>query len=568
MLVGKSNRLLLFFCMTTFATITRFCPSRLSIFETSSFCSALSLRARNKGISNKIRSLDSLSVPFSSSGKERLFSSSYSSTSMSLSASEQPHTQRKGVQLNHAGASPSPQRVLDRVYAHLKLEQDNGGYAAQNAVQDSGELDKVYSDVAKLIHATTEVTKPNEPSFSTANAHEIALVESATVGWTRAFYAMVQRDEQERKSKFEEDKCPSSTKRVILISEAEYAANVVAACQWAKDHSDHWMVLAIPSSTSENGSTGMVDLNVFDSMLEGKFRYKNNSGEDEYLDPSSIALVCITHVPTNSGIVNPVEEIGERISTYNRKQQQQETAKTYLNSIKFLVDACQSVGQMDVNVKKIKCDALVATGRKYLRGPRGTGFLYISNDILSQDIVPSHIDHYGCPVAEVPAQSLYQLGTQLHNNGVINFAPREGAKRFEFWESSISSRLGLGEAVCVAMERGLNEISRDIEHLSSFLRDELEKRVPGVQIHHRDTTTCGIVTFSFENVDSRSIQSVMWKEGFELSMVPATSTPLDSSSTNVPDLVRASISYTTTERDILDFCSSLALGFKTNQFES
>lgn len=168
--------------------------------------------------------------------------------------------------------------------------------------------------------------------------------------------------------------------------------------------------------------------------------------------------------------------------------------------------------------------------------------------------MPSHIDHYGCPVTKVP--SLYQLGTQLQDSNVVQFAPRQGAKRFEFWESSISSRLGLGEAVCIAMEKGLTDISRDIQHLSALLRNELES-MP-VRIHHKESTTCGIVTFSCENVDARTLQATMWKEGFELSMVPATSTPLDSSTTNVPDLVRASVSYTTTEKDILHFCKTLA----------
>ncbi len=272
---------------------------------------------------------------------------------MSLSASQQHEYPLEGVNLNHAGASPSPSRVLDRVCAHLKLEQDIGGYAAQNVVQDSGELDKVYCDVAKLIHATT----------ASENGQEIALVESATVGWTRAFYAMAQRDEQERRasSKANGDTVSSRT-RVILISEAEYAANVVAACQWAKDQDDHWIVLAIPSLNSSSGSTGMVDLEVFDSMLEGTFHYKDTSGVDVKLDPSSIALVCITHVPTNSGIVNPVEEIGKRISTYNNQRKEEQTERSYLNTIKYLVDACQSIGQMDVNVQKIYCDALVATG--------------------------------------------------------------------------------------------------------------------------------------------------------------------------------------------------------------
>jgi len=449
------------------------------------------------------------------------------------------------------------------VYSHLQREQRDGGYAAQNAVQESGDLDRVYHDIAKLIHAID--SPKNVESSPSTFAPEIALVESATVGWTRAFYAMVQRDEQERNARAKiGSKVPSSgASRVILMSEAEYAANVVAACQWARDHEYHWMVLAIPSSvTSSNNSTGIVDLEVFDSMLEGTFRYKNKLGEDVCLEPSSIATVCITHVPTNSGIVNPVEEIGEKIFTFNKRKQMQAEQRgeklTYHDSIKYLVDACQSVGQMDVNVEKIKCHGLVATGRKYLRGPRGTGFLYVSSDILALDIMPSHIDHYGCPISSAPSISSYQQGTQLQDSSVIEFYPREGAKRFEFWESSISSRLGLGEAVRVAMEMGLADIARGIQQMSSLLRETLQEKIPNIRIHHAESTTCGIVTFHCQNIDARIIQSEMWREGFELSFVPATSTPLDSTTANVPDLVRASISYTTTEKEIQTFCNSLA----------
>lgn len=366
MLIAKNNRLLLVSCITsTLTTIIRFRSSQRSI-PASYFCSALFPASGNLVASNRLRHPNPFPMPFSSSAEESLLP--LSSSRLFSGSQEQPQAQqRQSVHLNHAGASPSPQRVLDRVCTHLKLEQESGGYAAQNAVQDSGELDKVYRDVAKLIHATTETTPmendASSSSLTTTPASEIALVESATVGWTRAFYALVERDEKERKVSFKaEGELPSTTKRVILISEAEYAANVVAACQWATDHDDHWMVLGIPSSTSDKGSTGMVDLEVLDSMLEGTFLYKNKSGTDVYLDPSSIALVCITHVPTNSGIVNPVEGIGERISTYNSRQKMQDTEWPYLNSIKYLVDACQSVGQMDVNVQNIKCDALVATG--------------------------------------------------------------------------------------------------------------------------------------------------------------------------------------------------------------
>jgi len=559
MILTKNNNRLLFSCITTLTTIGSN-HQRLLPFNS---CVALSYRPTNNKLVSDLRKFKNSAISMSTS--------SSTSSSSSSSPSTVGQKRQRSIHLNHAGASTSPQRVLDRVYTHLQLEQDIGGYAAQNSLQDSGDLEKVYYDIAKLIHVVETPETLATKSLSPVVISEIALCESATVAWTRAFYTIVQRDEQERKARFEIDgSTPSTSNRVILVSEAEYAANVVAACQWARDHDDHWMVLAIPSSPtktshSKDGSstttTGIVDLQVFDSILEGTFRYKNKSGKDVCLDPSSIAIVCITHVPTNSGIVNPVEAIGEKITNFNqrrlKKNEQSETRGQYHDSIKYCVDACQSVGQMDVNVQKIKCDALVATGRKYLRGPRGTGFLYISNGILDQDIVPSHIDHYGCPIKSVPSESSYQLGSQLQDNSVIEFSPREGAKRFEFWESSIASRLGLGEAVCVAIERGLPEISRDIQRLSALLRNGLEEAIPSIRIHHKESTTCGIVTFYFQHVDARSIQAAMWKEGFELSMVPGTSTPLDTSSTKIPDLVRASISYITTDKEIHTFISIL-----------
>ena len=310
------------------------------------------------------RSNQSLALGFSCLSTHRhrptttyLASNNIMPSSSSSSSSSFNQLERRIVNLNHAGASTSPKTVLDRVSRHLEREQIYGGYAAQKLVQEDGEMENVYDNVARLIHAEKQ---------------EIALVESATVGWTRIFYSMVQQDEKERRTRFNLDSSSTSTSsRVILVSEAEYAANIVAACQWARDHEDHWMVLAIPSEkvghddeneNNNNSSTGTVDLEVFDRMLEGKFYYKDKVGNDTRLDPTSIAIVCITHVPTNSGIVNPVEAIGDRIETYNNQRQQQQKVNTKYPAIKYLVDACQSVGQMDVSVQKIKCDCLVATG--------------------------------------------------------------------------------------------------------------------------------------------------------------------------------------------------------------
>jgi selenocysteine lyase/cysteine desulfurase len=420
--------------------------------------------------------------------------------------------------MNHAGASPAPRLVTERVLQHLELEQYLGGYAAAAQVED--EVQQVYQSAAKLIHA--------DPS-------EIALVESATVAWTRAFYSMVQKQH-----------CDLETKEnVILICDAEYAANVVAACQWARDQS--WTVLSIPSQKREGKSTGIVDLQALDDMLAGTYSYNDEKGNLHLLDPSRIAMACITHIPTNSGIVNPVEEIGNIISAYNERNDPPSKPP-----ILYLVDTCQSVGQLCVNVQTIQCHALVATGRKYLRGPRGTGFLFVSSNIVNE-LVPSHIDHYGVPISKVPTN--YQDGDAVQSR--LDFVPRMGASRFEFWESNVANRLGLGVAIRHAMDRGSEKIEQDCRRLSRILRERLAQ-VPSIIIHHKSSTSCGIVTFYSTVLDAKGIKGKMMIEGFELSVVPATSTPLDSSKTKVPDLVRASLLYTNTEKEIDDFCQSLA----------
>ena len=527
------------------------------------------------------------------------------------------------VQLNHAGASPSPYEVNHRIQQHLHLEERVGGYAAQDQVsidhhQTSfssssssspppiSSLPAVYNAISKLIHAQS--------------SDNIALVESATVGWTRAFYSMVQHHHKhhlsmKKKMQKEEQKIIHSVDtevdsddntdqpNVILISEAEYAANVVAACQWARDHHEDWTVLVLPSSvqvTNGNGngadtegskscsSSGIVDLSVLDSMLAGTYKYnrkkkRTDEGqvqehEDDHeilLDPSKIAVVAITHVPTNSGIANPVEEIGERIAKFNNRQrqlkQQHHQAHEGVSKILYLVDACQSVGQIDVSVERIKCHGLVAMGRKYIRGPRGTGFLYLHQDVVD-DLIPSHIDHFGFPVTRVPLlpQQLFTFTDTANPIGrealttmkmmpaedVLEFAPRHGARRFEFWESNIAARLGLGEAVRYALSKGMSNIESEIKELAAFLHQRLT-RIPKVQIHHQYSSTCGIVTFQCLEIESKVVKQELSCNGYEVSVVPATSTPFDSSRTRVPDLVRASVSYTNTKTELDDFCSCL-----------
>lgn len=423
-------------------------------------------------------------------------------------------TTSRVIHFNHAGASPSPSRVIERVVEHMYLEQRIGGYTAAVAVEQ--EMDQVYENIAKLIHAL--------PS-------EIALVESATVAWTRLFYAMVEHHERTATMI-----SGSSQNRVILVSENAYGAQIVAMVKWAEEHRG-WKILAIPSALQDDGSsTGMVDLVILDKMLKGE--YETTEG---LLDPKMIALVCVTHIPTNSGVANPVEEVGRLL--YH-----------HANAAFYLLDACQSVGQLEVNVKEIRCHGLCATGRKYLRAPRGTGFLFV-DEVTASVLRPSHVDHECAPIAEVP--STYPESMIV----TLDYKFQDHAKRFSFYESSASTKLGFGEAVRYALEDagGMASIAERIRQNATYLQSRL-RVIPNVTLYYPGTTS-GLVVFQTDR-KAELVKEALFAPDyngnqFDVSVVPSTSTPLDSARTNVPNLVRASVSYITTTEEIDLFCNRL-----------
>jgi len=254
-----------------------------------------------------------------------------------------------------------------------------------------------------------------------------------------------------------------------------------------------------------------------------------------------------------------VNEIGARIAQFNAANDDDD------DRIFFLADTCQSIGHLDIDVQMMQCSGLVATGRKYLRGPRGTGFLHIP-ETISQLLWPHHIDHYGAPVSTVPNAN--DIHTPLEQNNVLSFAPRYGARRFEFWESNIAGRLGLGQALEETLTLGQSNITSTIMERTNYLVDKL-RQLEGVKLHH--TPECGIVTFWVSTIESSRLAAKLQSPvplsssslqddvvAFEVSVVPATSTPLDSAVTGVPDLLRTSVSYTTTNREIDLLCEILA----------
>ena len=340
--------------------------------------------------------------------------------------------------------------------------------------------------------------------------------------------------------------------------------------------------MTIPSTTyvDANGrtqSTGAVDTGALDDMLCGRWKMNDPDEDDKdkqrLLDPRSIVLICVTHIPTNSGIVNPVDEIGAIIEAHNNRhwvQAEHSSSSSNLPPCLYLVDACQSVGQIDVDVRTMRCHALTATGRKYLRGPRGTGFLYVQEEV-AEALIPSHVDHAAAPVTAIPQLSGRGAGAGSFDlTESLEFGYQPGAARFELWESSIAAKLGMGAAIDYAMnEVGMAAIEEKCRRLGAELRARL-RSMDGIDVYHDNvdeegvelTHQCGIVTFAVEGLDServkeRHLDGSSGSACFEVSVVPATSTPVDSAKMKAKNLVRASLSYENTTDEIAMFVKRL-----------
>lgn len=226
---------------------------------------------------------------------------------------------------------------------------------------------------------------------------------------------------------------------------------------------------------------------------------------------------------TNGGLVNPAEKVGRAANAAG---------------IPYLLDATQSMGQMEINVKKIGCDMLCATGRKYLRGPRGTGLLYVRR-ALAELLEPPFLDNYA---AEWESRD--------------RFAINPGARRFETWESSVANRIGLGVAIEYALDWGLGAIRVRVVSLAEILRSRLDL-IPGITVRDLGTVRCGIVTFTVEGKSGWDVRTALHARSINVWVSPMASTRLDMEARGLKDLVRASVHYYNTEEEIDAFCVAL-----------
>jgi selenocysteine lyase/cysteine desulfurase len=311
---------------------------------------------------------------------------------------------------------------------------------------------------------------------------EIALVENATVAWQMAFHSI-----------------PFQAGDRLLTAKAAYASNYISYLQLAQRH-------GLSIEVVPDDEQGQVDVAALQAMMDERVR-----------------LIAITHVPTNGGLVNPAAAVG-------RVAREWETL--------YLLDACQSVGQMPIDVQAIGCDMLSATGRKWLRGPRGTGFLYVREEVLDR-LEPPFLDLRG---ATWVARDKYEM--------------RPDARRFENWEKAWANVLGMGTAVAYANSFGIDNIWARVQQLASSLRQQL-RQIPGVTVRDKGAVQGGIVTFTIDEANLKAVQQQLRQQQINVTTSTTFSTRLDMEDRQLTEVLRASIHYFNTDEEIGRFCAAI-----------
>ncbi|MCU1391614.1 MAG: aminotransferase class [Ilumatobacteraceae bacterium] len=308
-----------------------------------------------------------------------------------------------------------------------------------------------------------------------ARREEIALVESATAAWNAAFAAV-----------------PFEPGDRIVTGRSEYASNAINFLLARERHGVEIVLV-------DDDDDGQISLDGLRNSIDDRTK-----------------LIAMTHVATSGGLVNPAAEVGRIAADAG---------------VLFLLDACQSVGQRVIDVDALRCDILSTTGRKWLRGPRGTGFLYVRASSLDR-LRPAMLDLRS---AEWTAADRFEI------------AP--SARRFEEWEGNRALQLGLGAAIDHAVSWGIENIAERTTGLAVQLRRMLAA-LPRVAVHDKGGDMCGIVTFTVDGVAANDVKAILGSQGVNTSVTGATSAQYDFPRRGLTEVVRASPQYYNTEAEL------------------
>lgn len=363
------------------------------------------------------------------------------------------------IHFNNAGASLPTKFVNEAIIDFIREEEATGGYEMQDKYAEH--LKGVYREIAKLIKSDED---------------EIALTDSASTAFSKALYSI-----------------PFKAGDEIITSEIEYSSNYLNYLKVKKDK-------GINIVTISGKGDAVIDLEKLEAAISKKTK-----------------LIAVTHMPTSSGAIAPVVEVGK-------------IAKAH--GILYLVDTCQSMGHYPTFVDEIACDFLTGTSRKYIRGPRGLGFLYAKKTVYKQ-LDPYMIESLG---ATWTSKENYDLN--------------HTSKMFETFEKPYGFVMGLQAAVKYANDIGIHNIWQRTKELSSKARQRFAE-IEGLRMHDGEGgELSGIVTLTIENKSSEEIHAELMRNRVNSSICRPFSSLTDMEAKGLSSCNRLSLHYYNTEEEI------------------
>jgi selenocysteine lyase/cysteine desulfurase len=374
--------------------------------------------------------------------------------------SETPAASAGRIHLNNAGAALMPAPVIDAVHRHLQNEVRLGGYEAADAAQR--EIEASYMNVAILLGC--------EP-------RNVAFVENATVAFSQALSA-----------------CDFAPGDVILTTANDYVSNQLMFLSLAR----RLNVRVVRAADLPEGGVDPQSVR-------------------ERIAAERPKLVAASWIPTNSGLIQPVEELGAICAE---------------SGVPFLLDACQAVGQLPMDVARLNCDFLAATSRKFLRGPRGAGFLYVSDRALDEGRAPLLVDMRGADWTAADEFALF-----------------DGARRFENWEFAYALLIGTGVAAGYACQVGIDAAGAYAAELAAYCREKLQA-LPGARVLDRGARLCAIVTVAIAGHDPQAVMERLRDQAINTSVTGRSSAVIDMDRKGAAAALRISPHYYNTKREI------------------
>jgi len=372
------------------------------------------------------------------------------------------------IHLNNAGAALQPAAVRDAVLRHLELEQEIGGYEAAEARVDA--LRDAYATVGRLIGAS---------------GRNLAMQQNSTVAFAQAFAAFDLRRGD-----------------LILTSRGDYASNQIMYLALSRR-------VGVEVARAPDAPEGGIDPQAVRELIRRR----------------RPTLVALSWIPTNSGLVQPAESIGEICREAD---------------IPYILDACQAVGQIPVDVGRLHCDYLAAAARKFMRGPRGVGFLYVSDRALEAGAYPLTVDMHGADWTDPET-----------------FALKLDARRFEQWEISHALVLGAGAAAGYALEVGIGKARERSWALAASVRERLAE-MDGIRVLDRGPSLCAIATAELGGRNAEQVKLALRARGINTSSPLREDAVIDMDEKRAASAIRFSPHYYNTADEIDRALAALA----------